>query len=291
MSTDSFFQDLMASPRPSEHTYTKTRYVGRNVPGKLWRRMRRRSLDQVDLVRIWQGSDKHIIIQFTYDGHPFRRDLGQYSVWQKWLAFRAKWYEPVSLGFVTLSFVRHRLCERSFLGTLFGDPNEKENAECLAMKKKLQREEAAEAQKIHTFRMHLVGGLTYEGRTVVLRHDMVQGNGNRWACGTIGVVVEDHQETLVILDPVLRDRRIDVQLEEVEILPEGCSRDFVTYKSLEQELKQLREKSNGAYAQEQGPVLDAMTEIWMKLPENEMDMLDVEGPQAKNIRATEGTTP
>lgn len=262
-----------------------TRYAGSHVPGKLWRRMRRRRLDKVDLVRVWQGPDKHIIIQFTYAGHPFRRDLGRYDVERKWTAFFRKWYEPATLGFVVSAFIRHKLCQRSFLGTLFGDPNEKEDADCLARREKLRREEAAEAQKIHTFRMHLVGGLTYEGRTIVLRH------GDRWACGTIGVVVEDHQETLVILDPVLRDRRIDVQLEEVEILPEGCSSNFVTYKSLEQELKQLREKSNGAYAQEQGPVLDVMTEIWMKLPENEMDMLDAEGPQAKNIRATERATP
>lgn len=268
-----------------------TRYAGSHVPGKLWRRMRRRRLDKVDLVRVWQGPDKHIIVQFTYAEHPFRRDLGQYSVWRTWCAFYSKWYEPGTPGFVMSAFMRHRMCERSFLGTLFGDPNEKEDAECLAMKKKLRREEAAEEQKIHTFRMHLVGGLTYEGRTVIFRHDMIQGNGDRWACGTIGVVVEDHQETLIVQDRELPNRRVNVQLGEVEILPEGCSDAFIIYKSLEQELKQLREKSNGAYAQEQGPVLDAMTEIWMKLPENEMDLLDAEGPQAKNNQATEGTTP
>jgi hypothetical protein len=177
------------------------------------------------------------------------------------------------------------MCERSVLGTLFGDP---EDAECLAMKEKLRREEAAAELKIHTFRLHLVGGLNYKGRTVVFRHDMIQGNGHRWACGTIGVVIKDDQETLVIQDRELPDCRANVRLEEVEILPDGCSEAFVLYKSLEQE---LREKSDGAYAQEQGPVLDAMTEVWMQLPENEMDLLDAEGPQAKNIQATERVTP
>lgn len=269
-----------------------TRYAGSHVPGKLWRRMRRRRLDKVDMVRVWQGPDKHIIVQFTYAGHPFRRDLGRYDVERKWTAFFRKWYGPVSLGFVCSAFMRHKLCERSFLGTLFGDPNEKEDADCRARRERLRREEAAEELKIHMARLRLI---RIVGQTVVARHTLNAGGTiGRWPCGMPGIVMRIDDNGLF----TIRTRGMDggpycagVRSEDVEFLPDGCSDAFVRYKSLEQELKQLREKSNGAYAQEQGPVLDAMTEIWMELPENEMDLLDAEGPQAKNIRATDGTTP
>jgi hypothetical protein len=269
-----------------------TRYAGSHVPGKLWRRMRRWRLEKVDLVRVWQGPDKHIIIQFTYAGHPFRRDLGRYDVERKWTAFYRKWYEPATLGFVVSAFIRHRLCERSFLSAFFGDPNEKEDAERLAMKKKLRKEEATEALKIHTFRLLLI---RIVGQTVVARHALDAGGTiGWWPCGMPGIVMRIGDNGLF----TIRTRGMaggpycaGVRFEDVEFLPDGCSDAFVRYKSLEQELKQLREKSDGAYAQEQGPVLDEMTEVWMQLPENEMDLLDAEGPQAKNIRATDGTTP
>ena len=112
----------------------------------------------------------------------------------------------------------------------------------------------------------------YLGRTIVAKRDIDSG----WLCGMPGVVWRVSNDVLCVRT---RDPGCDVhysanaRLEDVEILPVGCTENYVAYKSLQQMLSKAWRESEGNCTARIEAMIATLMEEWDKLPEAEQRLV------------------
>lgn len=114
-------------------------------------------------------------------------------------------------------------------------------------------------------------GAQYIGRTVVAKHDIDSG----WPCGMPGIVWKVSNDILCFRDrePGGIHYSANGRLEDVELMPVGCTESYVSYKSMQHQLTKACKESKGHCTERITAMLAYLTDDWDKLSEAEQRLV------------------